>query len=363
MRQPKKIKKIKKRADRGKTPEQQQWETTTGIVIPETSSKMCKRMKAIKIDTPENLNSGEKNWRDSQYLDSWVNAIQRWLSMKGIRLESKEALDFIGFKLQGSALTTYNHHLIKEKDKASFFSFMLVLREFLILSTSKDLLWKEWEAASPHKDGRHTGIKTFANWLEELQIKLINKDGNQCISEEVKRRKFLNHLPDYRETTLVPQILDSRTFNDLVKKAESYEAARKHGRISAAPKPARQPTTPPVPNPGRNHHRDRKAENKKTSSNPRRTPATKTTSTKDPDWDVFNKTLTSEDKMKLIWDRKSLWYRAHGHTFKECKKRISKVAMRTAAQVLSLQHNNKPVITKNNYKGKTTRQNPSLPKN
>jgi len=56
--------------------------------------------------------------------------------MKGIRLESKEALGFIGFKLQGSALTTYKHDLIKEKDKASWNSFMLVLREFLIPSTS-----------------------------------------------------------------------------------------------------------------------------------------------------------------------------------------------------------------------------------
>jgi len=135
--------------------------------------------------------------------------MQRWLSMKGIRVESKEALECIGFKLQGSTLTTYNHHLIKEKDKASFFSFMLVLREFLIPSTRKDLLWKEWEAASPYKNGLHMGIKTFAHWLEELQIKPIDKDGNQCISVEVKCRKFLNHLPDYIETTLVPQILDS----------------------------------------------------------------------------------------------------------------------------------------------------------
>jgi len=44
IRKPKKVKKIKKRTDRGKTPEQQQWETTTGIVTPETSSKMSKRM-------------------------------------------------------------------------------------------------------------------------------------------------------------------------------------------------------------------------------------------------------------------------------------------------------------------------------
>jgi len=85
--------------------------------------------------------------------------------MKGIRLNSKEALDFIGFKLHGSTLTTYIDHLIKEKDKASFFSFMRVLREFLIPSTSKDLLCKEWEGASPHKDGRYMGIKTFANCL------------------------------------------------------------------------------------------------------------------------------------------------------------------------------------------------------
>jgi len=310
-------------------------------------------MKGIKIDAPENLNSGDKKWRDSQYLDTWVNAIQRLLRIKGIRLESKEALDFIAFKLQGSALTTYNHYLIKEKDKASFFSFMLVLREFLIPSTSKDLLWKEWEAASPHKDGRHMGIKTFANWLEELQIKLNDKDGNQCISEEVKCRKFLNHLPDYMETALVPQILYSWTFNNLVKKAESYEAARKHGRISTTPKPACQPVTQPAPNPSRNHRRYWKTDNKKTSSNPGRTPAMKTTTTKDPDWEVVNKTLTSQDKMKLIRERKCLWCRAPGYIFQECRKRISKIPMHIAAQVLSLQHTSKPVIAKNNSKGKT----------
>jgi len=195
--------------------------------------------------------------------------------MKGIRLESKEALEFIEFQLQDGGLTTYNHHLIKEKDKATFFSCMLVLRELLIHSTSKDLLLKEWEATAPQQDGRHVSIKTFANWLEELRIKLIDNDGNQCISKEVKHRKFLNHLPDYMETTLVPQILDSGTFNDLVKKAESYEAARKHGHISTTPKPVQQPTPSSVPNPGRNHRRDREAESKKTSSNPGRTPVSR----------------------------------------------------------------------------------------
>jgi len=56
----KKVKKIQKRTNRGKTPEQHQWETTTVIVTLERSSKMSKRMKVIKIDAPENLNSGDK---------------------------------------------------------------------------------------------------------------------------------------------------------------------------------------------------------------------------------------------------------------------------------------------------------------
>jgi len=56
----KKVKKVQKRTDGGKTPEQQQWETTTAIVATETSSKMSKRMKGIKIDAPENLNRRDK---------------------------------------------------------------------------------------------------------------------------------------------------------------------------------------------------------------------------------------------------------------------------------------------------------------
>ena len=83
--------------------------------------------------------------------------------MKCIRLESKEALDFIGFKLQVSELPTYNHHLINEKNKESFVSLILVLGVFLIPCTSNDFLWKEWKATLPNKDGRHMGINTFAN--------------------------------------------------------------------------------------------------------------------------------------------------------------------------------------------------------
>jgi len=46
-------------------------------------------------------------------------------------LEWKEALDFIGFKHQGSsALTTYNYHLIKKKNQVLYFSFIWYCRNF-----------------------------------------------------------------------------------------------------------------------------------------------------------------------------------------------------------------------------------------
>jgi len=60
---------------------------TTEIVTPETSSKMSKQMKGIKIDGTENFKTRDKKWQDLQYLDTWVNGIRRYLSMKGIRLE------------------------------------------------------------------------------------------------------------------------------------------------------------------------------------------------------------------------------------------------------------------------------------
>ena len=57
-----------------------------------------------------------------------------------------------------------------------------------------------------------------------MQLKLIDKEGKQNILEEVKRRKFLNHLPQYMEATLIPQIKQDWTYEYLVQQAESYEA-------------------------------------------------------------------------------------------------------------------------------------------
>ena len=146
--------------------------------------------------------------------------------IKAIDLDSTEALEVVGFKLKGSTLTTYNHFRRDKGKTATFFCFMLALRDFLIPSTSKDLLWKRWETANPYNAGRHIRIKKFSNWLTEMQLKIIDKQGKQSISEEVKRRKFLNHLLEYMKATLISQIKEDWTYEDLVQQVESYEVLK-----------------------------------------------------------------------------------------------------------------------------------------
>ena len=52
---------------------------------------------------------------------------------------------------------------------------MLALRKLLIPSTSKDLLWKEWETITPNKDGKNMGVHPFARALDDMQRKIIDK--------------------------------------------------------------------------------------------------------------------------------------------------------------------------------------------
>ena len=60
------------------------------------------------------------------------------------------------------------------------------------------------------------GIKKFSNWLTKIKLKDIDKQGKQSISKEVKIREFLNHPPQYMETTLISQINEDWTCEYLV---------------------------------------------------------------------------------------------------------------------------------------------------
>ena len=124
-------------------------------------------------------------------------------------------------------ITTWMHYR-RDKDKnATFFIFVLVLRDFLIPATSADLLWTRLEIANPYNEGRQMGIKKFSNWWTEIQLKVMDKMGKESILEEVKKRKFSNYLPQHIEQTLMPQTKQDCTYKYLGPAAESYELSKR----------------------------------------------------------------------------------------------------------------------------------------
>jgi hypothetical protein len=261
-------------------------------------------------------------------------------------LDGQEALTVVGMKMVGSALTFYNQFLRKEATP-TFFKFILGLRKMLVPSTSKASLWNRWDKGTIFKDGRIMGIHEFSNWLNEMQIKLIDKHGNQSISDEVKRQKFLNNLPPYMEETLRPQIKDDWGFDKIVEAAEGYEAAHKKQRTGGGPRQgSKQVLTPastsPAPHFNKDPRRRQKSGFNPSNNNPGRHTNNKG---KDPDWDVVNKTLTPTVKMRLIREKKCLWCRNEGHNFKDCRQRQQKKPIRTAAQLVGHQFRTQPRST------------------
>ena len=110
--------------------------------MPAGQKKLSKQLKGINITAPKNLDSSKREWMDLQYLHGWANAVQHCLVIKVIDLDSKEALEIVGFQLKKKAMTTNNHFRRDKGKSATYFSIILVLLDFLIPSICKDLLLK-----------------------------------------------------------------------------------------------------------------------------------------------------------------------------------------------------------------------------
>ena len=61
--------------EREKSPEEQAWESLTGVIAPRRTTKKSKGLKGIKLDPPETLDGYDNKWKNSQRFDGWVNAL------------------------------------------------------------------------------------------------------------------------------------------------------------------------------------------------------------------------------------------------------------------------------------------------
>ena len=189
------------------------------------------------------------------------------------------------------------------------------------------------------------GIKKFSNWLTEMQLKLIDKQGKLSISEEVKRSKFLNHLQQYMDATLIPQIKEDWTYQYLVQQGESYKASKRHLAVPTTTTRTFSLTSTKPHNPEHNILRNGQQQQKtgfNLSNNDHRNQRAKSLPSNKPEWDTITRNLDQMTKMELIWDKKCLWCRNNGHNYKDCRKRQGKQPMVTAAQAVSMRSESRP---------------------
>ena len=153
------------------------------------------------------------------------------------------------------------------------------------------------------------GAHVFARALDDMQSKLIDKQGHKSIREEVKIRKFLNNISDVIKKSLTPHLTDDMTFNQIVTKSEQFEAANrvanaehtKPGYLRKAPRytnatstRSSYPTQQPGPDKGQPQ------QNRQATQGGR---STASAGTKNSDWDKIKKTLSKQERMRCLREK------------------------------------------------------------
>ena len=153
------------------------------------------------------------------------------------------------------------------------------------------------------------GIKKFSNWLVKIQLNLIDKQEKQSILEEVKRSKFLKHLPQYMKPTMIPQIKEDSTCEILVPEAESYEVSKRHIAVPTTTTSMLRQTSNKAHNPDRNKlwngGQHLKTGFNRSNNNPSNRLAKSYTSN-NPDWDAITGNMDQKTELELIQDKKCL---------------------------------------------------------
>ena len=185
-------------------------------------------------------------------------------------------------------------------------------------------------------------VHHFTRALYDMLSKLIDKQGHKSITEEVKIRKFLNYISDVIKKSLTPHLTYDMTFNQIVTKSEQFEAANRVANAeytkpgysskttrytNATSTRANYPTRQPRPDKGQ-------AQQKRQVTQGSR--STASAGTKNSDCDKIKKTLSEQERMKRIREKACLWCGLAGHNYKDCRKRLNKEPMRTAAQEMQL---------------------------
>ena len=110
-------------------------------------------------------------------------------------MEKEEALERVTFQLTGMASRWLKDYNEKTKTtKRNMHGFIVFLRKKIIPSIAREELWKRYEGCHQPQFGQDSLVNTFAQHLQDYQLRCKDNKGKALISEHALKMKFVNGL-------------------------------------------------------------------------------------------------------------------------------------------------------------------------
>lgn len=96
----------------------------------------------------------------------------------------------------------------REQEDKNIHSYLCRLREELIPKIGQDTLWKQYNGCQHiqlGERGKPAPLNQYAQKLEELEIRGLDKDGERMMRDQIKKMKFVHRqIPALREKVRPP---------------------------------------------------------------------------------------------------------------------------------------------------------------
>jgi len=124
-----------------------------------------------------------------------MEQLVRWLQWQSLDVEKEEALERASFQFTGMAARCLKDYSEKTKStKRNIQSFMVFLRKKIILSTTREELWKRYEGCHQAQFGQDSPVNTFAQHLQDYQLRIRDNKGKALMSDHALKMKLVNGL-------------------------------------------------------------------------------------------------------------------------------------------------------------------------
>jgi len=213
------------------TPQQKEWEKITGLKqhaskIKEETIKKATRL--AKIKEPEAFDGKAEKWKDTITFDEYMEQLVRWPKWQGLDVDKEEALERASFQFTGMAARWLKDYSEKTKPtKRNIHSFMVFLRKKIIPSTAREELWKKYEGCHQVQFGQDSPVNTYAQHLQDYQLRYRDNKGKALISDHVLKMKFVNGLTSLIKQQVKLAVDWDMSFEQIVNKAEQVPATMK----------------------------------------------------------------------------------------------------------------------------------------